>query len=89
MEILIRTLALGLAAGGFAVLFRALPWPAEWKKRKPLACSACMAGWSALFVMTLALYSWPGWRQAILLWLGATAVAAVVHRYLYPPEIEL
>jgi len=38
----------------FVVTFvRALPWPDEWQKHKPLSCDACMVGW-ALIALVLA-----------------------------------
>lgn len=88
MEILIRIAAAGLSAAGVAALFRALPWPERWLRRKPWSCSACTGAWSAMLVLMTGLFEWPGVRNATLLWFGATAVAAVVHRYLYPPELD-
>lgn len=44
----------------FVVAFvRALPWPKNWKQRKPLACDACMVGW---VLIGLVLYREAGWR---------------------------
>ncbi len=69
----------GLAAAGFAAIVKVLPWSPNWKKRKPLACPACMAGHSAWIMYVAALLNhqapWPGLAVAVMVWLGATGVA--------------
>ena len=89
METLIRTIGIGLAAGGLAILVRALPWPAGWVKKKPLSCSGCLAFWCALPLLFIAHGGVPGGRIGLLTLLGAIAVVAAVHRYLHPPELEI
>ena len=68
----------------FAVLFiRALPWPTEWLKKKPLSCDACMTGWWSII-------SSPWWRAEGTSWSGVLASAGVgmlllaLHRWLVP-----
>lgn len=64
---------------GFGVAFlvefvRALPWPEAWKRRKPLACNACMVGWS---LIALAAARGPEWHL-----LASGGVAYVVLKWL-------
>lgn len=46
-----HVLALAFPASGTVAIFRALPWPAAWKKRKPLSCMLCMSWWSTWAVL--------------------------------------
>ncbi len=75
-------LVLGLAAVGLAALARALPWPAAWLARKPLACPACMAGHASWLVLlaswALGAWAWPGAASAGLLWLAMTGAGTVL-----------
>ncbi len=80
---LLQVLLCGLAAGGLGSLVRALPWPKEWKKRKPLNCAVCCGGWAALAVVLP--HGWPGYEVV----LGTAAVGAWVVHQLFPPEIDL
>jgi len=86
-------LLLVLAQAGLAAFARALPWPARWIARKPLACPVCMSGWAGFAVWGAAVAD--GWLvEAPLLLLGAgwfagIAVGALIFSRLYPPPIEL
>lgn len=44
----LSTFLIGAAAGGFAAILRALPWPKPWLSKKPLGCALCMGFWSAV-----------------------------------------
>lgn len=82
------TLQLGLIAAGIALLARALPWPRRWLERKPLGCAVCLGGhgsWAALLLNG----EWLGLRELALLYFGATAIAAVVVAYVFPPPFSL
>lgn len=47
----------------FVVVFvRALPWSEPLKRKKPLACDACMVGWG--------LIAWKAERMAVYTWVG-------------------
>mgnify|MGYP001575069857 CR=1 FL=1 len=80
-----NVLALGAAAGGLAVLVRALPWPEAWLHRKPLGCGACLGAWCSFAAVVGAEYfslwdvrALPGWGGLAAAWLAATGVAALV-----------
>lgn len=85
-------LLLAFAAAGLAALLRALPWPAKWLQRKPLACPVCMGMHAALLVLLLR-GEWPSsWAEVSLIvreYLALGAVAALVVAKLFPPPIEL
>jgi hypothetical protein len=86
-------LILVLATAGTALMARALPWPKQWLEVKPLACAACMSGWSAFAVMALGVDA--GWLEGfrvsewILGWLALLPVSAVTFRVLYPPPVDI
>jgi hypothetical protein len=86
-------LILVLGTAGTALMARALPWPKAWLDVKPLACAACMSGWSAFAVMGLGVDA--GWLEGfrvsewILGWLALLPVSAVVFRTLYPPAVDI
>lgn len=77
-------LALGAAAGGLAVLVRAVPWPAVWLQRKPLGCHACLGAWCSFAAVASAEYfDVFGARGASfgglgVCWFASTGVAALV-----------
>lgn len=77
---LLKVVALALAAVGFGVLARALPWPKKLQKRKPWACAACWGGWSSLFVYLVAIaadvYQWDGFAYFCLDWMVMTGISA-------------
>lgn len=88
-----QAVVLALATAGTALMARALPWPRHWLEVKPLACAACMSGWSAFFVMELGRregcfegFTVSGW---ILGWLALLPVSAVTFRVLYPPAVDI
>lgn len=93
LELLLAFLLAGVAAGGLAIWARALPWPEAWKRRKPLACPACMGGWSSFVTVPLVVIAHiiPGGNTPIaaLAWLFSTGVAACMFAYVNPPMIEL
>lgn len=78
----LMVICVGLAAGGAALIVRALPLPRRWKRRKPLSCIACMAGHSAwmayLYAIWLDVLHWEGifWFGGI--WLAIAGVSACV-----------
>lgn len=90
----ISLVPLAFAAAGLASLLRALPWPAKWLQRKPLACPVCMGMHAALLVLLLR-WEWPmswTWTEVSLVvreYLALGAVAALVVAKLFPPPIEL
>ena len=70
----------GLAAAGLAALVRKAPWPKTWLHRKPLGCTVCMAGWSALALVVVGIVVYDGrlrW-ETVLTWFGALGVAVYV-----------
>ena len=77
-------LSLGAAAGGLAVLVRAIPWPEVWLARKPLGCHACLAAWCSFVAVAAAEYfAVFGVRDVDLgglgvVWFASTGVAALV-----------
>lgn len=93
VQALLAVLMLGGASGGCAIFLRALPWPKAWKARKPLACPACMGGWSSFCAGGLAWDAgfFAGWGAGLLAlgWFFATGIAAVMFSYVNPPMIEL
>lgn len=84
---------LGGATGGCAIFLRALPWPTRWKQRKPLACPACMGGWSAFCTGGIAMDAgyFAGWSAGLLAlaWFFLTGLGALMFAYVNPPMIEL
>ena len=74
---------LGAAGAGLSLLARALPWPPRWLEAKPQACAACMGGHGAWAAMLLG-WEWPA--NGVLAWLGAAALAATIHRWVFPPD---
>lgn len=84
---------LALATAGCALMARALPWPRSWLEVKPLACPACMSGWSAFAALSGAFLE--GWLEGfgitdlILAWLALLPVSAVAFRVLYPPAVDI
>lgn len=46
-------------------LVRALPWPDEWKRRRPLSCDACMGFWTSVGLSAL-LAGITNWQTALL-----------------------
>lgn len=79
---LLTVICIGFAAGGAALLVRALPWPRRWKRRKPLSCIACMAGHSAwiayLYAIWLDVLRWEGLLWFGGIWLAIAGVSACV-----------
>ncbi|MDE2022376.1 MAG: hypothetical protein KGI71_05710 [Patescibacteria group bacterium] len=45
---MMRVIELGLAWTFLIGFVRALPWPTEWLKVRPLSCGWCMSGWLTL-----------------------------------------
>ena len=92
-QALLTVVMLGGASGGCAIFLRALPWPQSWKGRKPLACPACMGGWSSFCAGGLAWDAgfFGGWGAGLLAiaWFFATGIAAAMFAYVNPPMIEL
>lgn len=78
---------------GLAIFARALPWPEAWKAKKPLACPACMSGWSAFVALGTAHFAgvlplesiW----QAVGLWSTCIGVSAPIFNGIYPPHVEI
>lgn len=58
---------LALAMVFLVALIRALPWGAEAKAKKPLACPACLVGWTSA-----ALGAW-------CVWIGIGMLATSIH----------
>ena len=96
----IIALVLPAATMGTAVMARALPWPEAWKRRKPLACPACMSGWSGFAVLAGAakvgqldaVLSLPASDAGLVLaglWLALVGVSAPVFAFVNPPAVEL
>jgi hypothetical protein len=84
---LTRLLVVAVAAAGIAILFRALPWPKSWLRRKPWVCAACAGGhgaWVALVIQG----EWYGWRLTALFYFCVTAVAAWVFHQVFPPAVD-
>lgn len=85
-------LLIAFATAGCAIMARALPWPKEWTTHKPLACPACMSGWSAFIVLFLnrndLIVSWT-FEEAAMAWMISVAVSAPIFSYVYPPPLEL
>lgn len=86
-------LTLGVSTGGCAIFLRALPWPERWKERKPLACPACMSGWSGFCAIGLA---WDagllgGWRWSLLTlaWGVCIGIGSALFAFVNPPAITL
>lgn len=89
---LVFILIYGLIAAGIALLARALPWPATWTSRKPLACPACMGGWSSMLALGLNCAESTISRSYISYasyWLAIAAVSAFIFHSVVPPVIEL
>lgn len=86
-------LVMAFSAGGCAIMLRALPWPHRWKERKPLACPACMSGWSGFCVMGLAgdAGMLGGWRWSLLVvaWGVCIGVGSALFAFVNPPAIVL
>jgi len=82
----LHLLLLSAVALGFARLARALPgvhraqtWlEGTWTHGKPLTCWTCLTGWGAFLGVLLRPPG--GLPDAILLWLGATGLAATLLR---------
>jgi hypothetical protein len=85
-------LILGLSSATVALLFRTLPWPAAWKRRKPLSCAVCLSTWSALLVVALSLvadltilapyegdFALAG--SFLLKWFSSSAIAIIITTY--------
>lgn len=92
---LASTLHWGLVTAGVALLIRAAPWPPAWLRVKPLACPVCVGLHSSLLVI---LARWVATHEVPMVFFSmdtATqyfahgAIAALVLRKLYPPDIEL
>lgn len=90
-------LQIAAAAAGAAILFRALPWPRSWLKRKPWACATCLGGWGSFVSLGLHYPDLPfevdwstfdTYRQLAILWFACTAIAALVVNYIFPPPFE-
>jgi hypothetical protein len=101
-DLLVGTVLVGLAAGGVASIFRALPWPKTWLTQKPLGCPLCMGWWAALFIVTaiqwtptkdsaelLTRFAPFGTNEMFFQLLGATAIAAWLTAQIIQPPIEL
>ena len=90
LEVLVTTILLGIAAGGVAMLARALPWPHAWKAKKPLGCATCMGGHAAWLVMLVAGLTgsivFTPLPAIVAIYFGATAIAAVLNALALPPE---
>lgn len=88
---IISTLTIALATTGMAIMGRALPWPKSWTTKKPLACPACMSGWSGIIVLALLkkslLLGW-SFEEVGVAWLGAVAISAPIFTYVYPAPLE-
>lgn len=85
---MLNTLVLGVAAAGIALLFRALPWPKEWLKMKPWACSTCL-GFHGAWVALLLRGTFDGYAQLSFDYFVAGAVATLIVARVHPPEVEL
>lgn len=89
MPPLTAAVTLGLAAGGLASLLRALPWPTSWRTRKPLVCSACMGGWSAIVLTAYTAYAHHiSLSEALWLVLVGTGIAAFIVQHASPPPVD-
>ncbi|MDO8689267.1 MAG: hypothetical protein Q7R39_04545 [Dehalococcoidia bacterium] len=87
MNVLATILTWGLAAGAIAVFVKALPWPAGWKKRKPMGCAACSAGWSCILlgaVATLEGIELPSPLECA----AAMGIAQWFYHHLNPPPLD-
>lgn len=92
---LASTLHWGLVTAGVALLIRAAPWPPAWLARKPLACPVCVGLHSSLLVLAT---RWLSAHETPMIlfsldtaaqYFAHGAIAALVLRKLYPPDIEL
>jgi hypothetical protein len=86
-------LLLALSTLGCAIMVRALPWPKSWLQAKPLACPACMSGWSGIAHLIVAagfgLFDAIPAVFVLPLWLALVALAAPIFAKLYPPPLDL
>lgn len=79
------------ASAGLALLVRAAPWSTARQGRKPLSCPVCTGLWASAAI-TLA---WAApqlcWcaAEVVLTWLCALTAAALAHRFVFPPPIEI
>ena len=85
-------LALGAAAGGLAVLVRALPWPEAWKTRKPLSCPTCFGAHSATVTVVaawgLGVLPCASWQEIPMTWLALTGISAWINSQVIPSPID-
>lgn len=93
LDLFLLHLVLAGATAGLAIFVRACPWPKSWLAVKPLACPACMSGWSGFAVLGLAHWarltaSWTLPHFA-LAWLMCIGISALLFKMLYPPEVDL
>ena len=81
-------LDVALVAVALALLFGAAPWPALWRKKKPLGCPVCMALWcsTATSLGGVALGSDFG---SVTTWALGFVLSALCYRFLFPPPLEL
>lgn len=84
-------LRFGLMAAAIVVLARAAPiWPRAWLTRKPLKCAICCAFWGSTVLAACVAWLEPAQRGRLgAAWLCGIVVGAVVHRFLFPPPVEL
>lgn len=97
-QLLIPSVVLGLAAGAFAAILRACPWPAGWTTRKPLGCPLCMGWWTgfAFWLFTHGVARADGieglapmgqWLAVVQL-LVVVAVASWLNAQVIPPVVD-
>lgn len=93
LDLFLLHVVLAGATAGLAIFVRACPWPKSWLAVKPLACPACMSGWSGFAVLGAAWSAgWTaGWAlpHFALAWLVCIGVSAPLFKTLYPPEVDL
>ncbi len=82
----------GLAAGALALFAHALPWPADWKKHKPLSCPVCLTGWATIALAGTHYLQGGGNLldpATYVFWFAVWGVGAALHVHVRPPEVSL